>query len=237
MRGKKVSDIKRIWELDAFRGLCILGVVAVHVIFDIQELFGTLQNMPGWFDFIQHYGGILFVVLSGICITLGHRNIMRGLVVAGGAAIISLVTCLLFSKRLWILFGVLHLLAFCMLTYGLYKKLPLWLTAALGLAVIGLGFWFESFYIDAEWLFPLGLITRSFSAGDFFPICPNLGYFMLGTVIGRSVYKNKKTLFPKVPEECFIIRVFSFLGRHSLIIYLAHQPVAYGICFIISRLI
>ena len=30
---------KRIWELDAFRGICILGVVFVHFVYDLVELY------------------------------------------------------------------------------------------------------------------------------------------------------------------------------------------------------
>ena len=30
---------KRIWELDAFRGLCVLGMVIVHLVFDVVYLY------------------------------------------------------------------------------------------------------------------------------------------------------------------------------------------------------
>ena len=31
---------RRIWELDALRGLCILGMILVHLVYDIRELYG-----------------------------------------------------------------------------------------------------------------------------------------------------------------------------------------------------
>lgn len=102
---------KRIWELDVFRGFCILCVIVVHLVFDIQTIFGLLDNMPPLYVFIQEYGGTLFVILSGICVTLGSRNIKRGLIVAGGAVIITAVTVLIFEPELHIWFGILHLLA------------------------------------------------------------------------------------------------------------------------------
>jgi cytochrome c-type biogenesis protein len=79
---KKLSPANRIWELDAFRGLCILGMVVVHLVYDLAVLYRIIDwQYPAWFDFIQHWGGVLFLVLSGICVTLGSRNIRRGLIV------------------------------------------------------------------------------------------------------------------------------------------------------------
>lgn len=227
----KKKEKKRIWELDAARGLCIIGVVIVHLLFDIREIFGFHFDTPLWFDLIQQYGGILFIILSGICVTLGRHHIIRGLIVAASAGIITLVTLLMFTKDqgLYIFFGILHLLAFCMLTYGLYRRLPWPVILVMGLAAVALGIYFNTLTVTQRFLFPLGLTYKGFSAGDYFPIFPNLGFFMIGTVVGKTVYKGKKTLFPKVSEKNVFVRFFSFCGRHSLLIYLIHQPVIYGI--------
>ncbi len=228
---------KRIWELDAFRGICIIGVVIIHVLFDMREFFGLKFALPVWLEMVQRYGGILFIILSGICVTLGHHNIARGLIVAASALVITGVTVLVFDKSYWILFGVLHLLAFCMLTYSIYRRIPWPVILGLGLAFIALGYYFESLTVSNEYLFPLGLITKKFSAGDFFPIFPHLGFFMVGTVLGKTVYKNKETLFKKVNERFFLIRFLSFAGRHSLLIYLIHQPIAFGLFYAVRLLI
>ena len=71
----------RIWELDALRGLFILCVVLVHTIFDLQ-LFGFVgEDTPVLFNIIRDYGGILFVLISGICVTLGSHSFRRGAIV------------------------------------------------------------------------------------------------------------------------------------------------------------
>ena len=84
---------QRIWELDALRGLCILCVIVVHFLFDLQFFIGLDFTLPAWFQFIQQYGGIFFVVLSGCCATLGSRSFRRGLIVFGAGMLISPPGC------------------------------------------------------------------------------------------------------------------------------------------------
>ena len=58
---------KRIWELDAFRGLCIIGMVIVHLVYDLVDLYGIAEwQYPEWFAFVKDWGGLLFLILSGI---------------------------------------------------------------------------------------------------------------------------------------------------------------------------
>ena len=57
----------RIWELDAFRGLCVIGMVIVHFVFDLVTLFGLVDwAYNSVFTFIMNWGGILFLLMSGI---------------------------------------------------------------------------------------------------------------------------------------------------------------------------
>ena len=230
------QKIKRIWELDAFRGFCIIGVIIVHLVYDLRMFFGIFTDTHPVFDFIQQNGGILFVVLSGICITLGRHNIKRGLLVAAGALVITLVTTLM-GGGVQIYFGVLHLLALCMLTYGIYKKLPPVLTLVIGTTIVITGYWFMTFTVNNPYLFPLGLLAKGFYSADYFPIFPYLGFFMIGTFLGKTIYKKKETLFPKVNEENIIVRFFSWCGRMSFFIYLGHQPILYGACLLVYTLI
>jgi len=73
---------RRIWELDALRGLCVLGMVLVHLVYDMVELYGLVAwEYPQWFVLIKEWGGILFLLISGICVTLGSHCIKRGLLV------------------------------------------------------------------------------------------------------------------------------------------------------------
>ena len=80
-------------------------------------------------------------------------------------------------------------------------------------------------------------MKEGFYSADFFPLLPNVGWFLLGAVLGRVLYKEKKTLFPKVPAEAFPIRFLSWCGRQSLFIYLLHQPVLTFIMELCLRLV
>lgn len=231
----------RIWELDAFRGLCILCVIIVHAVFDLRYFVGLQFSLHPVFQFIMDYGGVLFVVLSGICVTLGSRSVRRGLFVLGCGLVITAVTEGMIALELAdasvrIQFGVLHLLGVCMILYPLYKRLPTAALAVLGAVLVVLGYWFDTFTISNPYLFILGLRAPGFVAGDYFPLLPHLGWFMLGVVLGRTVYRSRKTLLPKVPADHPVIRFFSACGRHSLWIYLIHQPVVYGILMAVTAL-
>ena len=228
---------ERIWELDAVRGLCIIGMMAVHFVYDIVTFAEKEIHIPEWFFIVQQYGHLFFVLISGICVTLGSKCVKRGAIVFGFGMLVTGVTCLLDygfhieEIRIW--FGILHLLGVCMMLYPLFKKLPHWALALIGAAFVGIGYWFTTFEVSFPYLFFLGLrpSTDFFTGSDFFPVFPGLGTFLLGAALGKSVYKNKKSLFPKVKPTIF--PVLRFIGRHSLEFYILHQPVLLGLVLLI----
>lgn len=229
---------KRIWELDAFRGLCIIGVIFVHTIYDLQMFNMIESDMPMLYNIVKNYGGLLFVVLSGICVTLGRHSLRRGCIVFACGLVITLVTYGMYrfdfaGKGIMIHFGVLHLLGICMILYSLYKKLPAAVIGVIGLGIIFLSLYFDTIRSEAFWYVPLGIRPYGYVASDYFPLVPNLGWFMVGVVLGRIVYRKKESLFPSVPSDIAPIRALSFCGRHSLWIYMGHQPIVYGIIYLI----
>lgn len=231
---------KRIWELDAFRGICILGMVIVHFIYDLVELYGLVDwTYPPIFSFIKEWGGVLFLLLSGTCATLGSRSGQRGIFVFACGLLCSAVTAGMhhfgFADRSIIIwFGVLHCLGICMIFWCGLKKLPTWALGALGSVLVAVGLAFRSIQVTWSWLFPLGLISPGFSSSDYFPLLPNLGFFLLGAVIGRTAYRSKQSLLPKINDKTPALRFLCFCGRQSLLIYLLHQPVLALICQLVS---
>lgn len=229
----------RIWELDAFRGLSILFMIFLHLMYDLVELYQIIDwEYPLWFRVLNKLGGIVFLVLSGLCVTLGRHCLRRGLTVLGCGMLVSAVTCGMylfgFDKSILIYFGVLHCLGTCMILWLLFRHFPSWLLLVLGVIFIvaGLYLW-DLATVDYLWLMPLGLKSADFVSSDYFPLLPNLGYFLIGAVIGRLAYRKKVTLLPAVNPKNPAIRALTFCGRHSLIIYLLHQPILSGICMLL----
>ena len=232
---------QRIWELDALRGLCILCVILIHFIFDLQYFLGKDIHLPGIYRFIQDNGGILFILLSGICATLGSRSVRRGIIVFSCGMLITLVTVGMVrlgmaDSDIVISFGILHMLGISMVLYALVKRLPTWAIAILGILIIVTGYYFLSLRVSFSWVFFLGLRTSMYSAGDYFPLLPHFGWFCIGVVLGRTLYSGKKSLLPDAPSSAAPLRMLQFCGRHSLWIYLLHQPVCYALVMLITLL-
>ena len=234
---------RRVWELDAFRGLCVLGMVIVHFVFDLIELYALVDwEYPKWFLFVMQWGGLLFILISGICATLGRRSVRRGIVVVLCGLVCTAVTYGMYrfgmaDKGLIIYFGVLHCLGTCMILWWLFKRLPTWLLAVLGIAMTAAGLYLQTQVFDTSYLLmPLGFVPRGFASSDYFPLLPNLGYFLLGTVLGRTIYRRKESLLPKVNGNNPVLRFLRLCGKSSLWIYLLHQPILSGLCWLLSLL-
>ena len=235
---------KRIWELDAFRGLCILGMLFVHICFDLL-VFGILE--PGTvtatiYTLLSQWGGILFFLISGICVTLGHHPIKRGLQVFGcgllcTAATLGMYLAGIMGRMIIIYFGVLHCLGICMLLWPVLRKSPTRLVIGLSVLCIGIGFWLRECRAEHYGWVWLGIMPHGFITSDYYPILPNLGYFLAGIALGKTLYRHKESLFPRVNPQNPLIRFLSFFGTYSLPIYILHQPLIYGLFFLVAMIL
>ena len=92
---------KRIWELDALRGIMILGVVFIHLCFDLDYFLGIDVVKNPVIQFMMDHCGVSFVILSGLCATIGKRSFRRGLQVFGCGMLSSSsssIKCLLYAR-------------------------------------------------------------------------------------------------------------------------------------------
>ena len=212
-------------------------MIAVHLLFDLTGFYGAISfDYPGWLLFLMDWGGVAFFLISGICATLGSRCVRRGLIVLGCGLIISAVTVAMYRmgmavKAVIIYFGVLHCLGVCMILWAVFRRFPSWLLAVLGGGLVALGLWFKTLTVQSHWLFWLGLLYDGFSTSDYFPLLPFLGFFLLGGWLGRVLYREKISLLPG-----FRCKPLEWIGRHSLPIYLLHQPILTGLLFLIYYL-
>lgn len=233
---------QRIWELDALRGICILGMVVFHLIYDMTTLYRLVDwTLPPWLNFVQLAGGGVFLVLSGLCVTLGSRTVRRGLIVFASGMLCTLVTACMYrfgmaGESIVIRFGVLHCLGLCMLLWPLARRLPTWALGLLGALIVAVGVYIDwaNVTTPSRFLFPLGILYPGFSSGDYYPLLPCLGWFLLGAVLGRTVYGEKESRLPLVNAQTPILRFLCSCGRQSLLIYLLHQPILSGILTLVT---
>jgi uncharacterized membrane protein len=137
------------------------------------------------------------------------------------------------DRSVIIYFGVLHCLGFCMLLWPLFRKLPGWFLILTGAVLRSLGSFLDTLTLDSIWLIPLGVVPRGFASSDYFPLVLHLGIFLAGAGLAKYLYKHKTSVLPRVNERNFLIRGLGWMGRHSLIIYLLHQPVLAAIAALI----
>ena len=118
-----------------------------------------------------------------------------------------------------------------MMLWPVFRQWNPWALAGAGVVLVAAGWVLRThIYVDMPWLLPLGFRFYGFSSSDYFPLMPNLGYFLLGAAAGRGLYRQKKSLLPDFPSEHWFVRFWRWCGRNSLMIYLLHQPVLAALC-------
>lgn len=219
---------KRIWELDALRGLALLGMMGIHFVYDLVDLFGVWNwQQPAWYLCFKNNYGAVFFLISGISVTLGSHPVRRGAQVFLCGFLCTGVTLGMYllgfaGKGIIIYMGVLQCLGLCMMLWPFFRRCPDWALGALGLTMMIAGWYLRTQAFPFWLLTPLGFAPYGFTSSDYFPLLPNFGYFLLGAVVGKRAYAGRKSLFPR---ETPPLGLFRWMGRHSLMIYLLHQPV------------
>lgn len=215
------AEKPRLERLDALRGMAMCFVVFHHTLYDAVLLLGApwwLFQNPVIFP-IQMVFVSTFVVASGVSSRLSRSNARRGgrlLAVAMGLTVITTL------MDMPITFGILHMLATCMLLYALLHRwtdaLPFWVFPALALVSL---LWVKTTTLRAPLLWFLGVPWPGLESWDYYPLFPWVFLFFAGTKLGTPLlqwqFVGRKPSF------------FSRLGRHSLLIYLVHQPVLFGV--------
>lgn len=222
---------KRIWELDLLKGIALILMIYFHIVYDLDVIFqydvdsSSLLN-----DLTAKASGSLFIFAAGISSYLTHNNFKRALRVLGIAMLLTLLTYL-YDPSMVITFGILHLLGTSILLALLFRGLqPIWLIA-LGIAVILGAPILTELPIPHNWLlFPLGIAPEVAISSDYYPLLPWFGVFLLGNGVGKWFYKERRSLFKQAPSDSLL----SEAGRHTLLIYLIHQPIIIGVLSILK---
>ena len=225
----------RLVGIDALRGIAIVLMVIYHFCFDLSY-FGLADfdfyNDRFWINFRTLILS-LFLGLVGVSLILASQprlNIRRylrrlGLLVAS-AALVSFATWWMFGER-WVFFGVLHFIALASLLGLLFLRAG-WLNLIAGIGIILFAGQYQSVWFDSPGRRWIGLMTHKPLTEDYVPVLPWFGVVLLGIFAGPYVLRWFRTHLQGI-GGVVPIPWLALAGRHSLVIYLLHQPLLIGV--------
>jgi uncharacterized membrane protein len=243
------TPLSRFWELDVLRAAAIIMMILFHILFDL-EYFGDrdfgLDTLP-WIIYAR-LGASIFIVLVGISFTLSFtraevggkpekdiqlKQIKRGAMIFFLGMIITFTTWYLLDEFV-IVFGILHLIGISIILSLLFVKYRE-LNIALGIIFIILGAILIEPNFEFFGLVWLGFRPITYNYVDYFPILPWFGVVLIGIAAGHLLYPKYERIF-KTPDisENIVIKSLASIGRHSLLIYLVHQPVIITVLYAIG---
>lgn len=219
---------RRVALLDLWRFVALCLMLAYHLLWDLEHfgaVTGGITTRP-WALALRYVCGGSFILISGAAVRYSGDPARRGLTVFAAGLLTSAATALLGMP---VYFGVLHLLGACMLLYalpGLRRAIRPGPGFALACFVL-FGLTAVLTYkarVDITWIYPLGLRREDFYSADYWPLLPWGFLFALGAWLGPGLERLRQPCLPGA---------VSFFARHSLAVYLLHQPLLYGLCWLI----
>ncbi len=230
----------RLTTLDLARSVALVCMVIFHFTFDLA-LFGHIPPdtmvQPFWYYFARMIAGS-FLFLAGVSLWLAHGQGIRWRAFwfrwarIAGAALLVTVMSLWFVPGGPIWFGILHAIAAVSLMGLLALRLPWPVTLAFAAAIFATPWVYQSPAFDPIWLIWTGLAESRPMMGDYVPLFPWTAPALAGIALAKALALER---WPKrAPSD--LLRVLSFPGRHSLIIYLIHQPILIGLFTLHARI-
>lgn len=230
-----VTNQNRFPELDMFRGLAVVMMIIFHFFVDLSFL--GLSGPDPFSGFLKAFGlctATMFITIAGISAhikadkTPGIKNQVFVFLKRGGYLIligfgISLCTWYFLKGEGYVVFGILHLIGTCLILTPVFHRLYY-----TNLVIAGILLLFP-FYIDLPpapiWLTWVGLHPEGFFSVDYTPLIPWLAPFLIGLFLGKCFYPKEKRGDTSLSRLTRICNPFIVAGKHSLFIYLIHQPV------------
>jgi uncharacterized membrane protein len=236
---EKKPALHRLWEVDTVRGIAVVLMVFYHFVWDLSYFgaySGSMLATP-WQTFARSIGST-FIFVLGVSLTLRYsrlkptlgqkqllrKYLVRGAKLMGWGMVITGVTYLVVGRG-FVIFGILHLLGLSTIMAFPFLR-SRWASLVAGLVVIGLGQYAKNIVLLSPWLLWLGVRQLGRYMVDYYPVIPWFGVALLGVFVGLTLYAGGTRQFglPDLSRTA-PVRGLSFLGRHSLVIYLVHQPI------------
>ncbi|MGH2340619.1 heparan-alpha-glucosaminide N-acetyltransferase [Segnochrobactraceae bacterium EtOH-i3] len=235
----------RLAVVDLARGLALIAMVVYHFSWDLSYFRYVPWNVsfgPEWKLFARAIA-TSFLILAGLSLVLARTASWMaylkrlGLITASALAITG-VTFWMMPDR-FIFFGILHAIALFSVIGLAFRSAPVWLIAAAAIVSAGLPFVASAELFDARFLEFLGLGTKPPLSNDYVPVFPWFAAYLTGIGLGRWVEARRDRIARIRLGTGRIGGGIGTAGRHTLAIYLIHQPVLmgllYGLTFVLPQ--
>lgn len=228
--------MKRYQLIDGLRGFTVINMVIYHLIYNLKTFYGF--HFPDQIYYYQQSICWSFILLSGFSMSFSKHLPRKIIILSMVSIVITGASYLLFPEET-IYFGVIHFFAAATLLFYLFRKVFYRFPKKVGILLNVFLFavtkslpegtlFFSKLSLPSVFyqknLFYLGLPSDSFSSGDYFPIIPWIFLFLTGFYAHFFISLSKKEKSQNI---------LHILGRHSLIIYLLHQPLLLGVLYCI----
>jgi uncharacterized membrane protein len=232
--------------VDLARAAALCGMILFHLVYDLV-LFGLLPpgtvSMPGFWGYWARLVAGSFLFLAGVSLMLAHGEGIRWrafgrrlAVIVAAAALVSLATWTAMPNQ-FVFFGILHAIATCSLLGLVFLRLPAALTLAAAALVFATPWLMPGPLFEARWLVWTGLAGPAPVSMDFEPLFPWFAPFLAGMALTRLArgigLVDRSAGWPTAPGP--VLRGLAFLGRHSLAVYLLHQPILLSLVWLIAQ--
>jgi uncharacterized membrane protein len=232
----------RLPIVDAARGFALAAMAVYHFCWDLGY-FGLIDadvslDLP-W-RWAAHLIAGSFLALVGVSLVLASRGGIRWrpylrrlvTIVVAGLAVVA-VTWWLFPDA-FIFFGILQVIAVSSVLGLAFLRLPWWATAIAAAAVFAAPHVLASPAFNHPALWWTGLLTVYPATNDFEPVLPWFGAVLVGIAAARLALPRGGPVLARWRGTGPLGRALRWSGRHSLVIYLLHQPVLFGIAYVLA---
>lgn len=230
--GTAPTRTKRIAVIDMLRGAALVAMASYHFTWDL-EFFGYARAGLTAFGPWKIYARCIassFLFLVGVSLVLAHANGIRwngfwkrlGMIVAAALAITAATR--IATPDGFIFFGILHQIALASVLGLAFLRLPALLTLAVAALVVAAPHYLRSEVFDHPALWWVGLSSADPRSNDYVPLFPWFGAVLAG--IGATQLARSRGLLSRLAAlpQAGWTRPLAFAGRHSLAVYLIHQP-------------
>lgn len=228
---------RRFWEIDLVRTIALLGLLFFHTreLLYYFDLVVEPLRTGVWF-WIRAANCGLFIFPAGMALTISYSRgksmsgfVRRGLMLFGLGMLLTVLSLLVVPNQ-YVRFGILHFFGIAFILVPFFMRFR-YINLIIGTVVMAIGTYLivERIFVDLPWL--LWLVPYSFRSLDYWPLVPWFGIFLLGMFFGKILYPQGNRRYNIRELRNPVASGVMLLGRHPLVIYLAHLPVLIGIIF------